>query len=649
MTREKVVLLDQSQIGAILDHGGFAALDAIVGRGDRFLFVAQAFSGDGDGQKIKLEERKTFENWLKNKRYAGKVLDVDPVKSPKEQKRYDPRGKAGTRRNNQELWDMGVRKFMLENRGTYDFEVISRDHDFLDNRVGRNHPLKRLPFDRVSLKSAMTWLLAHPDVDLPEQRFNKIKTTILGNGFGESHNLEKHTYKMPESYAHARALRTGRAYSKLFRRGAPVVVLGIAAVPVFGMVRARADARNIPFIQAAGELGLTVSEEQLKSLAVEAGVDLAISLTPAGWVKKAWDVLGNIDDIVAVTELYGTAYPGNAAIQELAAIARTVERSAAFQAYVNGRDALVGAVGGAIDRAFGGSADDAETARRLGSVRMAVEGSDDAVMHALGAGGAEDDLAGIFRSAIEEEGTGEAVPLSGWPVIEGADPILSPAFSPVGEHFVPNTVPVPEPGEDHASAGQNGQPFPEPAGGMAPAISPDVDFPAAAAGGPDRQSSYDTYQRLGATPEEEARAIEEYRELLKKSHVDMGGHAEAAEALAGWRFQWNWGLSAFGPEGTVVKHPVEKVYPDLDQDGHGYVRDGAEALLKARGVNAARWYLSANEKTGRDRRLGQMDNSGFGPRMTLSYDGADGGRHVVTETFQADVRGTRRRSGVTLT
>ena len=83
------------------------------------------------------------------------MLDVDPIKSLGEQKRYDPLGKAGTRRNNKELWDMGARKFMLENRGAYDFEVISRDHDFLDNRVGRNHSLKRLPFERVSLKSAV--------------------------------------------------------------------------------------------------------------------------------------------------------------------------------------------------------------------------------------------------------------------------------------------------------------------------------------------------------------------------------------------------------------------------------------------------------------------------------------------------------------
>jgi len=41
MTREKVVLLDQSQIGAILKHGGFAALDAIVGSRNPFLDKTQ--------------------------------------------------------------------------------------------------------------------------------------------------------------------------------------------------------------------------------------------------------------------------------------------------------------------------------------------------------------------------------------------------------------------------------------------------------------------------------------------------------------------------------------------------------------------------------------------------------------------------------
>ncbi len=43
MKKQKVILLDQAQIGTILKSGGFAALDAVVGRGDKFLFAAQAF------------------------------------------------------------------------------------------------------------------------------------------------------------------------------------------------------------------------------------------------------------------------------------------------------------------------------------------------------------------------------------------------------------------------------------------------------------------------------------------------------------------------------------------------------------------------------------------------------------------------------
>ncbi|WP_299817530.1 hypothetical protein [uncultured Roseibium sp.] len=158
--------------------------------------------------------------------------------------------------------------------------------------------------------------------------------------------------------------------------------------------------------------------------------------------------------------------------------------------------------------------------------------------------------------------------------------------------------------------------------------------------GQERQSSYDTYRQLGATPEEEAAAVDEYKALLKKSYVDVGGRSRAAEALATWRFEQSWGLSAFVPEGqgTVVKHPVEKMYPDPEKDGHGYVRKDAEAALEARGIRAARWYLSPNEKSGSDKSKGMTDDQGLGPRMTLSYDDESGVRHTVTDSFQADVR-----------
>ncbi|MDN3720120.1 hypothetical protein QW131_15285 [Roseibium salinum] len=54
--------------------------------------------------------------------------------------------------------------------------------------------------------------------------------------------------------------------------------------------------------------------------------------------------------------------------------------------------------------------------------------------------------------------------------------------------------------------------------------------------------------------------MEEFRALVKESYVDMGGDMEAAQLLAARLFAFDWGLSAFAqaPEGTVLKHPVEK-------------------------------------------------------------------------------------------
>ncbi|MFC6657267.1 hypothetical protein ACFQEX_18265 [Roseibium salinum] len=158
-----------------------------------------------------------------------------------------------------------------------------------------------------------------------------------------------------------------------------------------------------------------------------------------------------------------------------------------------------------------------------------------------------------------------------------------------------------------------------------------------------RRTSYDTYRRLGLTPEEEAQAVEEFRALVKESYVDMGGDMEAAQLLAARLFAFDWGLSAFAqaPEGTVLKHPVEKVYPELEDAGHDYIRGDVEAFLEAQGIKAARWYLTPNEKTGRDRKKAWMDDQGYGPRMTLAYDDDTGGQHVVTDSYQADIRGPR--------
>ena len=160
-----------------------------------------------------------------------------------------------------------------------------------------------------------------------------------------------------------------------------------------------------------------------------------------------------------------------------------------------------------------------------------------------------------------------------------------------------------------------------------------------------RKTSYDTYKRLGSTPEEEAQGLDEYRSLLRESYVEMNGHQEAAKMLAARKFARIWGLTDFAPvgAGTVVRYPVETAYADLEKNGHAYVRQDVEALFESEGIVPAKWYLSPNEKTARDRRLGPTDSEGYGPRMTLAYDDATGVRHTMTTDFQANVGRVKQR------
>jgi len=155
-----------------------------------------------------------------------------------------------------------------------------------------------------------------------------------------------------------------------------------------------------------------------------------------------------------------------------------------------------------------------------------------------------------------------------------------------------------------------------------------------------RESSFDKYRQLGRSPEEEASALADYGALYRQSFLDMNGDAEAAALLAAERFALNWGLSDFAAEaeGTVLKHPLEKVYPAFEATGHDYVREDVETQLASLGLQAVRWYLSPNDKTGSDWRRGGIDEQGFGPRMTLSYETESGEHHLVSDSFQADIK-----------
>ncbi|CTQ53107.1 hypothetical protein LP7551_01628 [Roseibium album] len=544
---------------------------------------------------------------------------------------------------------MGARKFMLDHANEYYFEVISADQDFLDNRVGKHHPLKKVPFERLSMKSALSWLMTHPDVELSEAQFTEHRASLLSGGYGASHKLEQHSYQVPKSYEAAEKIkedarwprdlekrksrksermRASMKARRLFDLGTPVIITGATAVALLELISQEAKESGISYPEAAQALGLDFTEERLKGFASEAGIDLAITLTPIGPLKKAWDILGNADDIVAVTQLYGAAYPENETIQQLAGIADAVESSPAFGVYVEGRDALTGAVGSVIDGLFGSSPDEDQLARSLGNVRQALVTGGGAVEKAVMAGASQEEMADVLKSEVNEiSASGEVlsnvpvaqsnllspetilagdekVPLSGAAQIPGSQPILPPAFETEQGHV-----------NGSAASAVKSDPF-------------------------QRKTSYERYQSFGFRPEEKAQALDEHKELLRKSYLDMNGHEEAAEMLAVERFLRKWGPSAFAPDadGIVMKYPVEKVYPGLENSGHGYVRDDVEEFLAGQGIKAGRWYLSPNEKTGQDWGLGWTDEEGYGPRMTLAYEDAAGRRHQVTDRFQANVR-----------
>ncbi|WP_425595958.1 integrase core domain-containing protein [Roseibium album] len=442
---DKVIIIDASQILTIMRRSGVDGLSALLGRGDYFFFSDDLKHELEIAEEWESKNGKVFQRWREVQRVNGRLLEVDTRVSIEEYEAYDF-GKRGTSRGGKELSDMSIRKFMLQNKHRFTFELISRDLELLDHRVDDpKHPLYGLQFDRLSTRSALTWLATHPDVPLNPQRLRSLVNAIQDGKFDLSkergittHELEREKFHLPETYADALRERMRRAateprrrsdikglksqadarlgiapvdqgsavplspsgapfegqldgltegqsggeiggpigeridpeaglsgkasgslqkepkighrFMTMLRRGAPIVMLSLAIPPIFSAVRARAEERNIPFDQAARELGLELGEEELKDLAAEAGVDLAVTFTPIGPLKKAWDVLGNIDDVVSLMQLYGAAYPDNEVIQQMAALADDVADSTALAAYVEGRDALTGAVGGVLEQ-----------------------------------------------------------------------------------------------------------------------------------------------------------------------------------------------------------------------------------------------------------------------------------------------------------
>jgi hypothetical protein len=736
---DKVIIIDASQLLTIMRRTGVDGLSALHKRGEYFFF-----SDDLRAELIAANEWDSknglrFQAWREEQRVNGRLIEMKERVTSEEYKIYDL-GKRGTSRGGKELSDMSIRKFMLQNKDRFTFEVISRDLELLNHQVDDPaHPLYGLQFDRLSTRSALTWLATHPDVPHNPERLQSLLQAIHKGKFDLSkdrgiatHELERESYRLPDTYEDAvieRARRAetdprrrsdirgfsgqadgqlgrapvdpgagvpfsssgapldglsggqlepnagingkakgsltegpsiGRRFMNLARNGAQVALLGIAAVPVFSMVQARAAERNIPFDQAARELGIEFGEDEL----AEVGADAAITAIPvAGWLKKAWDVLGNVDDIVAVTQLYGAAYPDNETIQQLAGIADAVEGTAAFETYVEGRDALTGAVGGAIDWVFSTSTGEEEQAKALGDLRELVEIGGDAAGDALKAGATQEQVADALTTAVQARATAQVT--SGKPLAEEEAPLSAPV--PKADQLSPETA-LPGGG----TAPMSGVPTLPGAQqilpsslelGLEPALEPGLDpasgpetAPAAAGQIPDRatasgleadsdrflrKTSYRTFRKIGRTPEEEQQGQDELWEEFEQGYLEMNGREQAAELLAARRFSRRWALSDYAEDadGLMMKYPMERVYPNIEEIGYSYVDEDVKAALSRQGIRAKKWYLTPNDKTGGDWEQGWMDRDGYGPRMTLAYDDEAGQRHRLSDSYQVNVRG----------
>lgn len=108
----------------------------------------------------------------------------------------------------------------------YTFELISRDLELLDHRLDDpKHPLYGLQFDRLSTRSALTWLATHPDVPHNQERLQSLLKAIHAGKFDLSkergittHELERERYHLPDTYEDAMRERSRRAETEPGRR-----------------------------------------------------------------------------------------------------------------------------------------------------------------------------------------------------------------------------------------------------------------------------------------------------------------------------------------------------------------------------------------------------------------------------------------------
>lgn len=88
--KKKVIILDAAKIDIIVNQTGIAGLDAIVRRGDFFMFGEDARTELRNGAWHKNPKNADlFEVWLKRQRKAGRIVKPDRL-TRADRRQYDP-------------------------------------------------------------------------------------------------------------------------------------------------------------------------------------------------------------------------------------------------------------------------------------------------------------------------------------------------------------------------------------------------------------------------------------------------------------------------------------------------------------------------------------------------------------------------------
>ncbi|MEM8650073.1 MAG: hypothetical protein AAGF54_06045 [Pseudomonadota bacterium] len=140
---------------------------------------------------------------------------------------------------------------------------------------------------------------------------------------------------------------------------------------------------------------------------------------------------------------------------------------------------------------------------------------------------------------------------------------------------------------------------------------------------------------VGVNPQQQAEILEEFKEVLEESLVDVGGDPDAALALAETRMSKLYGVSELNLAGsrTLMRLPPERFYPPID-GGHQYIKQQAVEELRKAGLKleSEQVFFEADTVTEQDILDGRL------PHYNILFVDDNGMLQRFDDQFFADVK-----------